>query len=166
MSNVISQKPKFARGGGGGCGGDGGETDPKRSASLYHERHPVSARNSAQINGNRFPRIGTPGWRRPAGPPGLSPPLRGFPYPQAIFFLSFTPYVFICSLPPPTRAPFFLGLSRNLAIWGSNSLCSISCGDWRQARLTDPCFLVSSEEADPPTGRRDAGEVAGEPLLL
>lgn len=87
------------------CGGDGGETDPKRSASLYHERHPVSVRNSAQINGNRFPRI--PGWSWPAGPPGLSPLLRGFPYSQEIFFLSFTPDILTRFLPPPTRSPFF-----------------------------------------------------------
>lgn len=107
MSNVISQKPKFARGGCGGCGGDVGETDPKRSASLYHERHPVSARNSAQINGNRFPRIRIPGWRWPAGPPGLSPPLRGFPYPQAIFFLSFLLIYLYASFLRPREHPFF-----------------------------------------------------------
>ena len=31
------------------AGGGGGESDPKRRASLYHERHPVSARNRVQM---------------------------------------------------------------------------------------------------------------------
>lgn len=47
------------------------------------------------------------GWSWPAGAPGLSPLLRGFPCSQEIFFLSFTPYIRMRFLPPPTKSPFF-----------------------------------------------------------